>query len=627
MNEEALKKMMLPTELNKVIKNVKKIIIPETRAEILDLALGGNGADTFDVEFDVDGKPFKEAWVIKCKNGIVANYPESYMRRRDPESMLIADEYPTDKTRHDDIIKTPFDQIRKETFDWLAEREELILMPFFSGNSALDIGYQSLLVVPANAAFFAASLADLQGFIPCSKIPALFKPKAIIYVAPPFRHKYYNGKQYVVHNRQFEHHEVFSYNLYPGPSAKKGVYAVLLNIGEQEHWITAHAATVKVITPYERQFVVMHEGASGGGKSEMLEQFKRERDGKVLLGVNIVNQERVKLTISDMCDLMPITDDMALCHPSIQTDSNKLVVADAEDGWFLRVNHIDHYGTDYSIESSTIHPKEPLVFINMEAVPNSTCLIWEHIHDTPDKLCPNPRIIMPRSFVKDSIEGAVEVDIRSFGLRQPPSTKENPNYGIAGIFHVLPPALAWLWRIVAPRGYANPSISDSEGMKSEGVGSFWPFATGKRVNYANLLLEQILKTTSTRYILVPNQYIGAYKVGFTGQWVAREFLSRRGEVKFRPDQLEQARCPILGYCPAGIKMDGNYLPKIFLKTELQPELGVEAYDIGAKMLTDFFKSEITQYLTADIHPMGRKIIESCLGDASVEDYYNFIPKL
>ena len=82
-------------------------------------------------------------------------------------------------------------------------------------------------------------------------------------------------------------HEVFSYNLYPGPSAKKGIYSVLLDIGEREGWVTAHASAARIITPYENEMVMMHEGASGGGKSELLQDVHRAADGRVLLGVNI----------------------------------------------------------------------------------------------------------------------------------------------------------------------------------------------------------------------------------------------------------------------------------------------------------------------------------------------------
>jgi hypothetical protein len=93
--------------------------------------------------------------------------------------------------------------------------------------------------------------------------------------------------------------------------------------------------------------------------------------------------------------------------------------------------------------------------------------------------CPNPRVIIPREVIPGVVPGAVDVDVRSMGVRTPPCTRSRPSYGIVGLFHLLPPALAWLWRLVAPRGHSNPSIVETEGMSSEGVGSYWPFATGR----------------------------------------------------------------------------------------------------------------------------------------------------
>ncbi len=626
MDRDAIKKMLLPHELLDITKNCAEIIVPESREHLLEMAMGGSENMTFDVSFEIPGKGLvREAYVTKCKNGIVANYDDIYMRRRDPDSMVIADDLPTDKMRHEERFGKKFDDIRTETFQWIKEQKSLIFLPFLSGNGDMNLGYPSLLVVPTNAAFFAAALADLQGFIPKDKVPNFFKPKAIVYVAPPFRHTHYDGKQVVIHNRLFDMHEVFSYNLYPGPSAKKGIYGVLINIGEMEKWVTLHASTVRVITPYELTLTIMHEGASGGGKSEMIEQFHRQDDGRLLLGTNIVNNEPFYLSISDKSELHPVTDDMAMAHPSLQNDSRKLVVADAEDGWFLRVNHINEYGTEPETEKNTIHPKNPLVFINMDAVPGSTCLIWEPIMDKPGKPCPNPRVIMPRSYVNNAVKGAVEVDIRSFGIRTPPCTKENPNYGIVGLFHMLPPALAWLWRLAAPRGHANPSIVDAAGMHSEGVGSYWPFASGKMVDQANLLLLQILQTPNTGYVLIPNQYIGAWKVGFAGQWAVREYLARRGGLRFRPELLEESRCSLLGYSLSSIKIDGIMISKGFLQVYHQPEVGKEGYDAGAKILTDFFKKEVAKYNTNDMLPLGRKIIEACLDDASVRDYIELVP--
>jgi hypothetical protein len=427
-----------------------------------------------------------------------------------------------------------------------------------------------------------------------------------------------------VHNRTKDLHEIFSFNLYPGPSAKKGIYGALIHIGEMEGWLTLHGSTVKVVTPYDNSLVILHEGASGSGKSEMIEQMHLEPDGRIMLAQNTISGEKLYLSINETCELLPVTDDMALCQDSIQNGGRRLVVKDAEAGWFLRVNHITHYGTDPQHESLCVHPKEPLIFLNMKGVPDSTCLIWEHVMDAPGKPCPNPRVILPRHHVPGVINQPVEVDVRSFGVRTPPCTSKNPTYGIIGMVHVLPPALAWLWRLVAPRGHNNPSITHTTGMTGEGVGSYWPFATGRMVDQANLLLRQIIKTPSTRYKLIPNQYIGAYHVGFMPQWITREYLARRGSVKFRPDQTVEARCPLLGYALESLKIDGNYIPRGLLQTNLQLEVGEEAYDRGAGMLTDFFAQELEHFRTQDLDNEGKRIIDCFLGGGSADDYSRLI---
>ena len=620
---DVIKKMILPEELQAVLSKGMEITIPETRDELLEIAMGGKGCDLFKVEYDVPGKGrVTEATVARCKNGAVVNYSDIYMRRRDPECMLIADQEATDKVRYCDKVGTDFSSLRASSFEWLATMD-LIVMPFTAGVEGM--GTSALLVAPNNAGFFAGGLADLQGFIPASEIPEGFTPRAIIYLAPTFRHTHFGGKQMVVHNRLDSVYEMFAYNLYPGPSAKKGVYGVLLNIGEKEGWVTAHGSTVRVITPYDNIITIMHEGASGGGKSEMIETIHRELDGKILLSKNTLTQEKTYIDLIEACDLKPVTDDMALCHPKLQNSSGKLVVCDAEDGWFLRTNHITKYGTDPYLEELCVHPKEPLIFINYETKPGSTCLIWEHIMDVPGKPCPNPRAIMPRRLVPNIVNEPVEVDIRSFGVRTPPCSKEHPTYGIIGLFHILPPAIAWLWRLVAPRGHDNPSITDSEGMSSEGVGSYWPFATGRMVDQANLLLKQIVDYPNTRFILVPNQHIGVYKVGFMPQWIAREYLSRRGSAKFQPHQLEPSRNPLLGYSLSSVKVDGTYIPRELLEVNRQVEVGNEGYDAGALILSNFFKKELEKFLAPGLDPLGRNIIETCLNEGALEEYLEFIP--
>lgn len=617
-----MKNIKLDSTARDVIKNARSVIIPKNREELVTMSLGGPGFDSFEVGYDIRGRWVTEATVVRCKNGVAVNYLDDYMRRRDPECMIIGDRQDTDKPRFSDMFDGDFEDVRAEALAWL-KTQDLILMPFMSGGK--EYGYPSVLIAPRNAAFFATALADLQYFVDIDHWEGDFVPRAVIYLAPPFRHTHFGEKQIVAHNRLKGLHELFSFNLYPGPSAKKGIYGVLLTIGEEEGWITAHASTVKVITPYENEIVIMHEGASGGGKSEMIEQIHREPDSRIVIGQNTVTQEKFYLMLNETCELQPVTDDMALCHPKFQNDSRKLVVKDAEDGWFIRLDTISEYGIEPTYERICIHPSEPLLFMNIQAVPKATCLIWEHTLDSDGTPCPNPRVIMPRRMVPNVVNEPVEVDVRSFGVRAPLCTAAKPSYGILGMMHIIPPALAWLWRLVAPRGDKNPSIIGGGSMVSEGIGSYWPFATGKMVRQANLLLEQVLASPSTRYVLIPNQHIGAYKVSFMPQWISREYIARRGSAKFKPEHLVEARCTLLGYGLESMKVDGQYIRKAFLQPETQSEVGLEGYDKGAQILTDFFKSELVKFQTPDLEPLGREIIDCCMRDGSLQEYIDLIP--
>ena len=608
----------VPPEAAAILDAAPSVTVATSAAQLVDLAVRDAVDGWHEVAYDVPGRGrVVEARVCRVKNGVNANYLEPYMRRRDPDCMVIGDTLPTDKPTYSERFGGDFAALREETFAWL-KSQELAVFPFHAG--MVGKGTDALVIAPANAGFFAYGLALLQGILATDEIPDGFAPRAVIYVAPPFRHTHFNGKQIVVHNRLESAHELFSFNLYPGPSAKKGIYGVLLNIGESEHWITMHCSTVRVVTPYDNKIVISHEGASGGGKSEMLEHAHRQADGSLLLGTNLVTGDKRQLTLPSGCELRPVTDDMALCHPSLEKGRGKLSLVDAEDAWFVRINHIDRYGVDPHLEKLTVHPPEPLLFLNVQGHPGATSLIWEHTEDEPGVPCPNPRVIIPRRSVPNVVKGAVDVDIRSMGVRTPPCTANLPTYGIIGMFHLLPPALAWLWRLVAPRGHANPSIVGTEGMSSEGVGSYWPFATGRRVDHANLLLNQIIETPEVRYILTPNQHVGAWEVGFMPQWITREYLARRGGARFTSKQMKPSRCPLLGYTPRQIIMEGRTIGVWFFEVDQQPEVGAAAYDEGASILWKFFQSELRQFLVPDLLPAGRRIIECCLAGGSLEDY-------
>jgi len=609
--------MTLPEHISALLAKAASVTMAHTIEELEALACGGADKDNMVVSYELpSGQVVDEVDVIRAKNGISANYRDVYMRRRDPDCMVVADEKPSDKPRFSERFGADFSQLKEETFAWL-KSQDLAIFAFEMGQPGL--GGDALAICPANAGFFALGLGLLQGIVDPATLGREFKPTTVIYVAPPFRHSHFDGKQIVVHDRS-EIHEIYSYNLYPGPSAKKGVYGALIELGEQQGWVTAHCSAVQVITPYDNIVNFMHEGASGGGKSEMLQQPHRLSDGRLLLGHNTVTKENRYLEIPRTCNLHPVCDDMGLCHPDIQKGAGKLSLVDAENAWFVRVDHIQEYGTDPDLERLTIHPTETQLFLNLDVVQGGTGLIWNHIQDEPGKFCPNPRVIIPRKMIPNVTEGNVDIDIRSFGIRTPPCTKENPSYGILGLFHILPPALAWLWRLVAPRGHANPSIVDKEGMSSEGVGSYWPFSTGKRVAQANLLLKQLIDTPSTRYILIPNQHIGAWEAGFMPQWVVRDYLARKGHADFQSDQIVHSRCSLLGYSLRNMRFEGMMIPPFLLQVDKQPEIGEAAFDVGAKMLADFFKEQLQKYMQTQLDPLGREIIECCLSGGSVKDY-------
>ena len=617
------KRITLPDDVYVLLNSCKKFSVYNSVEQLAEAAVGGANETSYEVKYDIPGKgEYTEAVIHKVTNGISANYTDAYMRRRDPDTMVIADSLPSDKTRFKDKYGYEFDSLKAETFAWM-KNQELAVFFYFAGNNG--IGVSGIAIAPANAGFFAMGLAMLQRIVPIADLADELDIDSVIYVAPTFRHTHFNGKQVVVHNRTENRHEIYSYNLYPGPSAKKGLYGALLTKGEREGWITAHCSTVQVVSPYDNITTFMHEGASGGGKSEMLQHIIREPNGQVMIGENSITGEKRLINLSLFCSFNPVTDDMALCAKSIQKDNGKVTVLDAENAWFIRVDSVNEYGDDPALEKLTIKPRTPLLFLNIKTHPNCTALIWDHTEDAPGKRCPNPRVIVPRTIFPSVVNKPVSVDVRSFGVRTPPSSMENPNYGIFGLFHILPPALAWLWRLVSPRGHANPSIIGGDGMASEGVGSYWPFATGKMVTHANLLLEQIVQTPRMRYTLVPNQYIGVWKVGFKPQLLMREYLARRGNAQLRADQYQPARCPLLGYELNYLTIEGAKIPSRFLQVHRQPEVGVVGYDAGAEMLTEFFKKELQQFLTPELNPLGRKIIEACLANASVEEYNEIIP--
>jgi len=271
------KNIILPENISSLLQTCRKLSVFDSTQDLAIAACGEEKNDEFEVKYDIPGKgEYTEAIVHRLRNGISANYTEAYMRRRDPDTMVIADDQPSDKRRFSDKYGYEFSSLQQETFAWM-EEQELSIFFYFAGRAG--IGSLGVAVVPSNAAFFAMGLSMLQEIVPVDQLKEGAKIESSILVAPVFRHTHFDGKQVVVHNRTKDVHELYAYNLYPGPSAKKGLYGVILTQGEKEGWITAHCSAVQSISPYDNITTFMHEGASGGGKSEIHKNMLRELTG------------------------------------------------------------------------------------------------------------------------------------------------------------------------------------------------------------------------------------------------------------------------------------------------------------------------------------------------------------
>ena len=149
-------------------------------------------------------------------------------------------------------------------------------------------------------------------------------------------------------------------------------------------------------------------------------------DGRVLLGVDLVTGEERYISMSDTCTIAPVTDDMAMCPPSIQKSGGKLSLVDGEDGWFVRVDGITSYGCDPMYERIAIHSKEPLMFLNLEPCrARPACL--GACAGLRRQALPEPAHNRAAAMIENIVTQPVDVDVRSFGVRMPPATaKKRP---------------------------------------------------------------------------------------------------------------------------------------------------------------------------------------------------------
>ena len=121
----------VPAEVAAILEAAPKVTLASTVKELADMSVRDADAEGWQhVSYEVPGKgSVCEAKVCRVKNGISANYLEPYMRRRDPDCMVIGDRYPTDKPTYGEWFGCEFDAMRQETFAWLS-RQPLAVFAF-----------------------------------------------------------------------------------------------------------------------------------------------------------------------------------------------------------------------------------------------------------------------------------------------------------------------------------------------------------------------------------------------------------------------------------------------------------------------------------------------------------------
>ena len=276
----------LPDQIADILRHCKSLCFPRSREEVFSLAVGGQSEGSFEVAYEVPRRGrVVEATVTKCRNGVAVNYAEPYMRRRDPDCSVIGDARPTDQQSYQEPIWPAVRAAPGRDFR-VAERPRPGGICLHSRRLRSTNRPRGVVDRPEERRFLhwrawptsrrcchrtrcrRTSACGRRSMSPRrfgTRILPASKSSCII--------------------EQTRYMKCFPTTSIPA-QRKKGIYGVLLAIGEDEDWLTLHASTVQVVTPYDNITTIMHEGASGSGKSEMLEYVHRQEDGRLLLGKN-----------------------------------------------------------------------------------------------------------------------------------------------------------------------------------------------------------------------------------------------------------------------------------------------------------------------------------------------------
>ena len=133
-------------------------------------------------------------------------------------------------------------------------------------------------------------------------------------------------------------------------------------------------------------------------------------------------------------------------------------------------------------------------------------------------------------------------------------------------------------------------------------------------------LSKLEKLTNTRGYIGEAVYDGAavvadaMKAQIASLPVAQKFAKDGGKIG-TITSVQKAGL-VEGFGISKMRKDGDFY---------NVKLGFDGYDAGARILTDFFKEQLQQFMTDDLDPLGRQIIELVMQDAPLEKYLELTP--
>lgn len=589
---------ILPTELNDFIHNLPKVDFECDASSLLkDVNLKG------DQTYEIKENTHTEMTFDLVSNGLAFHYPEEILRHRCTHHVLNKQEL----TNGEDLIKTFEQNFSDEELIGAYVRLGQFASPYV-GLVLLPKKYRLLLYVIQSIGLGLVSEQELVDFQPPRFVGASF-------ILPSARNVLFNGVPSIIESFKGPVKVQYIASSYVG-AIKKALHSLLISSLVSQGGFASQASVVSVKNPYDSKMVFMFEGPSGSGKSEMYRQMKRSEDGTIAIGFNRVTRDKLSIPMTLMSKIRPIADDLII--QNTESSKKRLKVKDAEGGWYISVKDILKYGDNPPMESISFNPSNSLIYGNITSYPQADVLIWNHQKSL--KYSANPRVVVPKRIIAKSLNKEVSVDVRLLGV---PTTTCNDNYkgsGVLGFAHLLPPALAWLWRLVCPMSCANGKLV------SGGLLGMTNFVTDNHFTIANRLLKEIKKRDKISYLLTPSGYIGAWNIGYMPQLLMREYISRRGNCNFSEDQFQPAMNSLFGFEMYQMTLEGIRIPSKLLLPYKQDNMSVETYEEGINDYYIIFKEILSSYLSDALDPLGIKIIETFLSEGTIEDFIDLIPK-